>query len=105
MLQNGGRASGDLPRSGKRRWYQLLLLILVSGCRDWRQHVDPRRAAGEPEQVLVRGEPAIEFKAQHRHVRLLPRATYTITGYAAETSRKLLDQDLHPGTMTSVSAP
>ena len=70
----------------------LALLVLVSGCRDWRQHVDPARAAGEPGQVLVAGEPAIEFEAKHHHVRLQPRATYTITGYAVETSRKLLDQ-------------
>ena len=70
----------------------LVLLILVSGCRDWRQRVDPERAAGEPEQVLVTNEPAIEFEAKHHHIRLQPRATYKITGYAAETSRKLLDQ-------------
>jgi hypothetical protein len=70
----------------------LVLLILVSGCRDWRQRVDPSRAAGEPEQVLVPNEPAIEFEAKHHHIRLQPRATYKITGYAAETSRKLLDQ-------------
>ncbi len=70
----------------------LLLIVFISGCRDWRQHVDPSRAAGEPEQVLVTGEPAIELEAKHHHVRLQPRATYKITGYAAETSRKLLDE-------------
>ena len=70
----------------------LVLFILVSGCRDWRQHVDPSRVAGEPEQVLVTGEPAIEFEAKRHHIRLQPRATYEITGYAAETSRKLLDE-------------
>src|SRR5512142_2336547 len=70
----------------------LVILILVSGCRDWRQHVDPSRAAGEPEQVLVADEPAIEFEAKRHHIRLQPRAAYRITGYAAETSRKLLDQ-------------
>ncbi len=70
----------------------LVFLVLAGGCRDWRQHVDPGRAAGEPEQVLVSGEPAVEFEAKHHHIRLLPRATYKITGYAAETSRKLLDQ-------------
>lgn len=70
----------------------LALLALVGGCRDWRQHVDPTRAAGEPEQVLVAGAPAIELEVKHHHVRLQPRATYRITGYAAETSRKLLDE-------------
>src|SRR3990172_1073649 len=74
------------------RLFLLVLLILVSGCRDWRQHVDPGRAAGEPEQVLGTGEPAIESEAKRHHIRLQPRATYKITGYAAETSRKLLDE-------------
>ncbi len=70
----------------------LVLIIQVTGCRDWREHVDPGRAAGEPEQVLVSGEPAIEFDVKHHHIRLQPRATYKITGYAAETSRMLLDE-------------
>jgi hypothetical protein len=70
----------------------LVLLTLASGCRDWRQHVDPSRAAGEPDQVLVADEPSIEFEAKHHHIRLQPRAIYKITGYAAETSRQLLDK-------------
>lgn len=70
----------------------LTLLIVAGGCRDWRQHVDPGRAAGEPEQALLAGAPAIEFDVEHHHVRLQPRAAYQVTGYAAETSRKLLDQ-------------
>ncbi len=70
----------------------LALLVLASGCRDWREHVDPSRAAGEPEQVLVANEAPIQFEAKDHHVRLQPRATYAITGYAAETSRKLLDR-------------
>lgn len=70
----------------------LLLLLVAGGCRDWRRHVDRSRAAGEPEQAPVADAPAIEFDAKHHHVRLLPRATYRITGYAAETSRKLLDE-------------
>ena len=68
------------------------LIALAGGCRDWRLHVDPTRAAGEPEQVPVADAPAIEFEARHHRVRLVPRASYRITGYAAETSRKLLDQ-------------
>jgi len=58
----------------------LVLLLLLGGCRDWRQHVEPASAAGEPEQILVNGEPAIELDAKHHHVRLQPRATYQITG-------------------------
>ena len=69
-----------------------MLLLFVAGCRDWREHVDPARAASEPEQVLVENDPAIEFEAKRHHVRLQPRATYKITGYAAETSRQLLDE-------------
>jgi len=70
----------------------LVALVLVSACRDWRSRVDRSRAAAEPEQALVTGVAAIEFDVKSHHVRLTPRATYRITGYAAETSRKLLDQ-------------
>jgi hypothetical protein len=69
-----------------------LLLLVAASCRDWREHVDPSRAAREPEQVLLADEPVIEFEAKHYRVRLQPRATYKITGYAAETSRRLLDR-------------
>ncbi len=67
-------------------------LVLLAACRDWRKQVDPARARAEPEQVLVAGEPPIEFEARQHRVRLERRATYRITGYAAETSRKLLDR-------------
>lgn len=77
----------------RRRQRLLPLLLLVpAGCRDWRAHVDAARAAREPEQVELAGAPPIEFEARHHRVRLAPRATYRITGYAAETSRQLLDQ-------------
>ena len=75
----------------RRHVRRLALLLLASACRDWREHVDPARAAAEPDQALIAAEP-IEFEAKHHHVRLTPRAAYTITGYAAETSRKLLDE-------------
>jgi hypothetical protein len=75
-----------------RRPLLILLAVLSGGCRDWRQHVDPARAAGEPEQVLVVDATPIEFEAKNHRVRLRPRATYRIAGYAAETSRKLLDR-------------
>ncbi len=70
----------------------LLLLVLLAGCRDWQGHVDPSRAASEPAQVAITGEPPIEFELRDYQVRLQPRATYKVTGYAAETSRKLLDK-------------
>jgi len=70
----------------------LLLALLLSSCRDWRERVEPARAAAEPEQQeLVAGEPIVQEKKGHR-VLLTPRARYRITGYAAETSRKLLDE-------------
>jgi hypothetical protein len=70
----------------------LLVLLLASGCRDWRDRVDPARAAAEPEQVAVDGEPVIAFEAKGHEVRLTPRATYRITAYAVDTSRALLDE-------------
>jgi hypothetical protein len=69
-----------------------MLPALAAGCHDWRERVDPARAAAEPEQVLVADAPAIELEARGYAVRLQPRATYRTTGYAAETSRKLLDR-------------
>jgi hypothetical protein len=69
----------------------LLALLLLSGCRDWRERVEPGRAAAEPEQQPLAGEPILQEKKGHQ-VRLTPRATYRITGYAVETSRKLLDE-------------
>lgn len=69
----------------------LALLLATTGCRDWREHVEPSRAAAEPEQVLLAEESSIEFEAKHHQVRLTPRAAYRITGYAADTSRKLID--------------
>jgi len=68
-----------------------ILLLLLTACRDWRGRVDPARAAAEPEQEPAAGEP-VELEKKGHLVRLLPRATYRITGYAVETSRKLLDE-------------
>jgi len=69
-----------------------LLATSAPGCRDWRRGVDPARARSEPEQVLVDGQPPIDLEAKGHQIRLSPRATYRITGYAVETSRKLLDE-------------
>jgi hypothetical protein len=68
------------------------LPLLALGCADWKARVDPARAAGEPEQVAIAGEPDITFEAKGHEVRLTPRASYRITGYAVETSRTLLDR-------------
>jgi hypothetical protein len=54
--------------------------------------VDPARATAEPEQVALVDEPPITFEAKGHEVRLTPRATYRITGYAVDTSRTLLDE-------------
>jgi hypothetical protein len=67
-------------------------LLATCSCRDWRSRVDPALAAAEPEQVLLSGEPAIEFEAKGHAVKLTPRAAYRITGYAVDTSRALLDE-------------
>jgi len=69
----------------------LLALLLLSACRDWRERVEPARAAAEPEQEPLSGEPIVQEKKGHR-ILLTPRARYRITAYAVETSRKLLDE-------------
>ncbi len=53
--------------------------------------MDPARAAAEPLQEEIGGE-AIELELKGFRIRLVPRATYRITGYAVETSRLLLDE-------------
>jgi len=67
-------------------------LLFASACRDWRSHVDPTRAAAEPEQVEVKGASSIEWEAKGHRIILTPRASYRITGYAADISRELLDE-------------
>ena len=69
-----------------------VLPLLALSCGDWKARVDPARAAAEPEQVPIAGEPEITFEAKGHEVRLAPRASYRITGYAVETSRTLLDR-------------
>jgi hypothetical protein len=90
-----GGAGSTVPSPGRRPGLAgraTCALLLLAGCRDWRTRVDPARAHGEPEQVLVTGAPSIELRARDHRIVLQPRATYRITGYAAETSRKLLDR-------------
>jgi hypothetical protein len=79
-------------RKGGLALHGLAPLALLSACRDWRSRVDPSRAASEPDQVDVAGEPPITFEKKGHEVLLTPRATYRITGYAVETSRHLLDE-------------
>jgi hypothetical protein len=69
----------------------LALPLALAACRDWRERVDPARAAAEPVQEEIRGEP-FTFERKGFRIRLTPRATYRITGYAVETSRFLLDE-------------
>jgi hypothetical protein len=82
----------DATRAFGRAALPVLLALATPGCRDWRGHVDPARARAEPEQVPVQGEPPIELEARDHRIRLERRASYRITGYAVETSRKLLDR-------------
>ena len=87
------RDGSHAERPAHHPWHRaLVLLVLLAGCRDWREHVDPSKAASEPEQIAITGEPPIEIELKGYQVRLTPRATYKVTGYAAETSRKLLDK-------------
>jgi hypothetical protein len=67
-----------------------LLAVLALACSDWRERVDPARAAEEPAQEVV-SEPPIVLSLRDHLVSLTPRATYRITGYAVDTSRELLD--------------
>jgi hypothetical protein len=67
-------------------------LLLLAACRDWRERVDPARAAAEPEQLEVADQAPVELEIRRHRIRLAPRASYRITGYAAEISRKLLDR-------------
>jgi len=69
-----------------------LAAALLLACRDWRAQVDPARAAAEPEQMALAAMEPIEFERKGFAVRLEPRASYRITGYAVDTSTKLLDE-------------
>ncbi len=69
-----------------------LALAGLPGCRDWKKKVDPARARGEPVQEALNGAPPIEYEKKGYRVRLVPRATYQVTGYAVEKSTQLLDE-------------
>ena len=84
--------SGRLPRG---RGAALALCALAAGlpaCRDWKEKVDPARARDEPVQEALHGAHPIEYEKKGFRVRLVPRATYQVTGYAVEKSTKLLDE-------------
>jgi len=66
-------------------------VLALAACSDWRAKVDPARAQAEPFQEALAGDP-IEWEAKGYRVKLVPRASYRITGYAVETSRELLDE-------------
>ncbi len=69
----------------------LALPLGLAACRDWRERVDPARAAAEPLQEEI-AAPPIELDLKGFRIQLVPRAAYRITGYAVETSRVLLDE-------------
>jgi hypothetical protein len=80
--------------SAARRGAALALCALAAGpagCGDWKRKVDPARARGEPVQEALSGAPPIEYEKKGFRVRLIPRATYQVTGYAVEKSTVLLD--------------
>jgi hypothetical protein len=85
------RASVDAAVKA-RRLLLAVLSVAAAGCGDWRERVDPARAAAEPRQSALTGDPPITLERKGYRVQLTPRAAYEITGYAAETSRKLLDR-------------
>ncbi len=68
------------------------LAVGLPACRDWKARVDPARARAEPVQVAVEGASPIEYQRKGFRVRLTPRATYQVTGYAVEKSTQLLDE-------------
>ncbi len=79
---------GVRPRLG----LALAAVALSAACRDWRAAVDPARAGAEPDQAAVSDALPIEYEKKGFAVRLIPRATYRITGYAVDTSTQLLDR-------------
>lgn len=83
------RDTRGMPR---RALAALASLLLLASCRDWRERVDPALAAEEPEQEALAGAEEIVLEAKGHEIVLTPRARYRITGYAAEVSRKLLDE-------------
>lgn len=83
---------GGARRPGPRLALALCALAALPGCRDWKEKVDPARAAAEPAQEEIAGAPPIEYRKKDFLVRLVPRASYRVTGYAVEKSNLLLDE-------------
>jgi hypothetical protein len=77
---------------GSRSSALCFLAILVAGastgCRDWRAHVDPARAAEDPEQYPAEDPTPITEDIKGYRVILTPRADYHIVGYAVALSRE-----------------
>ena len=85
--------AGRRDRWDLRRAATLLLFFALCACRDrWRERVDPERAKADPEQVALETAAPIVFEKNGHSVRLQPRATYRITGYAIDISTALLDK-------------
>lgn len=66
--------------------------FLLAACHDWRNRVDPARAAADPVQESLASAPPIAYEQHGHRVTLQPRARYRFTAYVVETSRKLLDE-------------
>lgn len=93
-MRRPGASRAARGRPGRRRAGLLAAAVLgaLGGCRDWRDRVDPARASAEPVQEALQGAGPIELLKNGHRIRLLPRATYQITGYAVEKSTLLLDE-------------
>jgi hypothetical protein len=84
----GSCAFVSLRGQHRRMWRAILLAVpALWGCRDWRAHVDPARAAEDPEQLPVEDPAPIVEELKGYRVVLTPRAAYRITGYAVELAR------------------
>lgn len=71
----------------------IALLVVTAGCKDrWREKADPAKTTEVPEQVAISNGEPIEYEKKGHSVKLVPRATYRITGYAVDTSSALLDE-------------
>jgi len=70
-----------------------LAALSLLGCKDrWRERADPARTTEDPEQVAIAQAEPIQYEKKGYSIKLTPRASYRITGYAVDTSTTLLDE-------------
>ena len=72
-------------------WF-IAAALALGGCSRWKEGVDPSKVREPPSQSKLTGAQPIRFEQAGHAIQLTPRARYRITGYVAETSRKLLDE-------------